>query len=85
MKLSWNYRVIKENKSVNEKIGYYDNYRVVEVFYDENGKINGWSDCTDNILSWNNYEDLKGTSEMVLEAFKKPVLTVKDNDLIDEN
>lgn len=70
--MSWNYRVIKDN----------NNYRVVEVFYDENGNIEGWSDCTDTILSWANYDDLKGTAEMVLYAFDKPVLVVEGEKLV---
>lgn len=66
--MEWNYRVIKTVVD-DEPV-----FKVVEVFYDEQGKIVGWTDCSDTILVWDNYEDLKGTAEYVLEAFKKPVL-----------
>lgn len=68
----WNYRVIKDG----------NNYRVVEVFYDDNGEIEGWVDSTDMILSWDNYDDLKGTAEKVLYAFDKPVLIIKGEKLV---
>ena len=70
--MTWNYRVIKDGS----------NYRVVEVFYDENGEIEGWVDSTDIILSWDNYDDLKGTAERVLYAFDQPVLVVEGEKLV---
>jgi hypothetical protein len=79
--MSWNYRVVKEKKFINKKVGYLDNYRVVEVFYNDKNEINGWADSSATILSWDNYDDLKGTSEYVLKAFEKPVLTVKGDEL----
>lgn len=63
----WNYRVIQDEKG---------QYRVVEVFYDDHGNIDGWADSTDTILSWGSYHDLKGTAEAVLYAFDKPVLVI---------
>lgn len=71
--MSWNYRVIREG----------DNYRIVEVFYDDNGRIEGWSDSTDTILSWDSYSNLKGSAEVVLYAFEKPVLVVEGEKLVD--
>lgn len=82
--MSWNYRVVKEKKFHNEELGHYDNYRIVEVFYDEKGNIKDWCDCCESILDWDNYDDLKGSAEYVLEAFKKPVLIVKGKELIKE-
>jgi len=71
--MHWNYRVIKDGI----------NYRVVEVFYDKDGKIKGWADSTDIILSWDNYDDLKGTAEKVLYAFDQPVLVVEGEKLVE--
>ena len=77
----WNYRVLKEEVEYNnEKL---DRFRIIEVYYDENGKINGWVDCSDTILDLkgeNAYEDLKGSAEYVLGAFKKPILVKGEND-----
>lgn len=83
--MSWNYRVIKEKKLVNKEVGYYDFYRIAEVYYDKENKVKGWSDNSTNLLSQENYEDLKGTSELMIKAFEKPVLIVRGNDLINEN
>lgn len=76
----WNYRVIKT------KIKDQELYKVVEVFYDDSGKIDGWSDCTDTILIWSNLKDLQDTAEHVVNAFKKPVLLhiPEDNDALIE-
>lgn len=83
--LIWNYRVVKEKLFVSPVHDYEDNYRIVEVFYDENGNIDSWADSTDTILSWGTYEDLKSAAELVLKAFEKPVLTVNGETLVDQN
>ena len=85
----WNYRVLKEEVEVNEnKI---ESYRVIEVYYDDDNSIEGWADCTHDILQCNKlmrmnqaYEDLKGSAEHVLDAFKLPVLTKDENDKLSE-
>lgn len=79
----WNYRVLKEEIDYNgEKL---ERFRVIEVYYDEHGTINGWVDCTDDILSVTGevggfaYQDLKGSAEHVLDAFKLPVVIKDEN------
>ncbi len=73
--MAWNYRVLKEEVNYNdEKL---DRFKIIEVYYDEAGNIKSWCDCSETILNWtgeNAYEDLKGSAEYVLGAFKKPVL-----------
>lgn len=69
----WDYRVVKTKNS----------YKVVEVIYNNDKTINGWVD-TNSILEWDNYNDLKGTAEMVLDAFKKPILIVGENNILSE-
>lgn len=64
----WNYRVIQDKE---------EQYRVVEVFYDDHGRIDGWADSTDSILSWDNYNDLRASAEAVLHAFNKPILIIE--------
>lgn len=66
-RISWNYRVIKDG----------GNYRIVEVFYDDNGRIDGWADSTDTILNWYSYANLKGSAEVVLYAFVKLILVIE--------
>lgn len=82
--MRWNYRVVKETKYMNNKYDF-DHYQVLEVYYDDDGNIQGWSENAYGILSWDNYDDLKGTAEQVLEAFKKPVLVVTGDTLIEES
>ena len=84
----WNYRVLKEDFEVKGKN--YETYRVIEVFYEDDGTITGWVDCTHDILSVTNddgvqaYQDLKGSAEHVLDAFKLPVVAKdKNNRLIE--
>lgn len=72
--MGWNYRVIKDLDG---------NFKIVEVHY-ENGKIKGWADSSEDVLIWDNYEDLKGTYDLVKHAFEKPVLErIKDDKLIE--
>lgn len=79
--MSWNYRVLKENKFLNELYGPVDEFRVVEVYYSENGSIKAWSDCTDTILMAETHDDLKSTAQFVLEAVSKPVLVLENGEL----
>lgn len=64
--MSWNHRVVKKNGV----------FHITEVFYKKSGKICGWVDPADiNVMhGWEDLEDLKGTAELVLKAFEKPVL-----------
>jgi len=78
----WNYRVLKEEFEHNEKK--LERFRVIEVYYDDQNVITGWVDCTHDILSVTNddgvqaYDDLKGSAEHVLDAFKLPVVTMEE-------
>lgn len=64
--MTWNYRVSKTHDS-GEIL-----YGIVEVYYDEEGEVVGWSDFIDPNY-WDNPEDLKGTLKLMLEAFDKPL------------
>jgi hypothetical protein len=82
--MSWNYRIYKSEQILGGKS--YDIFQVIEVFYnDDNGRIKGWSDVSQSVLIWDNYEDLKGTAEMVQHAFNKPTLTLVDDELVELN
>ena len=48
-------------------------YAIHEVYYDENGKVNGWTEEPIRILA-ESLADLKITVQRVLECFDKPVL-----------
>lgn len=74
----WNYRVLKEE--IDYKGEKLEQFRVIEVYYDDDGVIEGWADCTESILSvtgeinGSSYEDLKLSAEHVIDAFKLPVV-----------
>lgn len=64
---TWNYRVMRNG----------DLFAIHEVYYDENGKVEGY---TQNPVcpSGESLEELKGDIEYYLEALNKPVLEYKD-------
>lgn len=72
--MSWNYRIVKKSE---------DHYTIIEVYYDENGKIKGWSDC--NALTWNNPADLIGTIQMLQTVIGKPILEEINGELIEKS
>lgn len=47
-------------------------YGIVEVMYDKNGNVKGWTDFIDP-NGWKNEKDLKMTLEYMLQAFNRPV------------
>lgn len=68
---SWNYRIIKTIES-DEPI-----YRIYEVYYDDSGKIEGWTQepvlpCGENVA------ELREDIHYFLEAFRLPVLEVRE-------
>ena len=64
--MSWNYRVAK--KVVNGE----PSYGIVEVYYDDIHEVTGWSDFIDP-NGWDNIDDLKGTLNLMLKAFDRPM------------
>lgn len=68
----WNYRIMKKLNDSNE----YE-FGIYEVYYDENGNINGW---TDNSLTptCSSEEDLLHEFEMMKQAFAKETLLYKE-------
>lgn len=62
--MSWNYRYTKQVKNDVEVYG------IVEVYYDNEGNVNGWTDFIDP-NDWEELSDLKGTLELMLKAFDR--------------
>ena len=67
----WNYRVVRTEKEQ------YDSYQLYEVYYDDDGKIEG---MTENALQpyGESVEELQNDLEYMMEALKQPVLDMKE-------
>lgn len=68
----WNHRIIRhvESRTHMDDSIY---YAIHEVYYDENGKVNGWTEEPIRIME-ESLEDLKVTLQRLLESFDNPVL-----------
>jgi len=68
----WNYRIMKRKNDQ----GHFD-FGIYEVFYDDNGKVTGW---TENSLTplCDSEEDLKEELKIMVDAFTKEVLTYEE-------
>lgn len=62
--MTWNYRLAKN------KDGFYG---IVEVYYDKEGEVTGWTQDFINPNYWEDSEDVKNTLQKMLEAFDKPL------------
>ena len=73
----WDYRVLilDNNKGDNR-------FEICEVYYDENNKPEAWVE-DDNVLIGESLADLKETYEYIQNAFKKPVLKVVGEKLVE--
>lgn len=77
----WNYRVVKRDEDPNPN---YHWCAIHEIWYDDNGELNGWSDGP--ILPLGSYEDgdegqkqlVRELSLMLKEAEKHPALSMKE-------
>ena len=81
--MSWNYRVIMEPAAEGE-IFSEDSYTIREVFYDDDGEIEFWSDegC---VPYGNSFQEVADDFDLMAAAFKLPVLKiVKDEDGLDK-
>ena len=67
----WNYRVVQSFDQTE--------YFLAEVYYDGDA-TQGWVDSGHDFLRWEDYDDLKGTVELIQKAFDKPLLRVVGND-----
>jgi hypothetical protein len=77
--MSWNYRVIMEEASDNKLFGE-DSYTIREVFYDDDGEIEFWSDegCSPY---GNTFQEVADDFDLMAAAFELPVLKIeKDED-----
>lgn len=71
----WDYRVVR---SLDQS-----EYFIAEVYYI--GDKLGWVGDPQNCLRWDRYDDLKGTVDLIRQAFNKPVLEVAaDGCLVEE-
>jgi hypothetical protein len=64
----WNYRIMKRK---NEE-GEFD-YGIHEVYYDENGKVKGWTERS-MTTTCDSEENLKFDLERMIKAFEKETL-----------
>ena len=68
----WNHRIIRhiEHRTHMDDSIY---YAIHEVYYDEDGKVKGWTEEPIRILE-ESLEDLKATLQRLSESFNNPVL-----------
>lgn len=81
--MSWNYRIgthvfsYKKAFVNNSKLAEMKDQRlfsIIEVYYDKNGKPEGYIDKKNSLSNWEDLEDLKGTWELIGKAFEKPII-----------
>ncbi|WP_185975896.1 hypothetical protein [Mycolicibacterium sp. 018/SC-01/001] len=70
----WDYRVVRSLDC--------SEYFIAEVYYD--GDKVSWVDDSRNALRWDRYDDLKGTVDLIQQAFDKPLLQVTADDHLEE-
>jgi hypothetical protein len=70
MTTMWNYRVIEIDGL----------YAVSEVYYDDNGLIEAWAlpDDLNPLTGWETIDELRGTVDLIKEAFNRPVIKGSD-------
>lgn len=78
----WNYRVVRTVEVHDDE---YPVYKVVEVYYDQDGNPRAWSDRTDHMVAYvataegDPVKRLRWVASRLFVALWKPVLVVDDN------
>jgi len=71
---TWGHRVIKWTSTHGDEY-----FEIREVYYDRNGKIDGWT--AEGIIPYGeNLDELRETLEWMLKALEKPVLIESKNE-----
>lgn len=79
----WNYRVIKTPcVGIDGESTWL--YAIHEVYYDEDEKPGSWTMNPMTLNDYDDYDDLKGSLELMEGAFKKPVLELVQMDCGEE-
>lgn len=86
--MTWNYRILRKPLSKNLDDGY--TYAIHEVYYSKSGKPKWWAEDPETSMriyhtgdSVKGAKSLKAYMNMMKQAFKRPVLEIKGNKLID--
>lgn len=76
--MSWNYRVVMEPATENSMFGE-DSFTIREVFYDNNGEIEFWSDegC---VPTGNTFQEMADDFDLMAAAFELPVLKIEKDE-----
>ena len=71
----WNYRVVRTERQTKKE--QYDIYQLYEVYYDDDGKIEG---MTENAMQpyGESLEELKNDLQWMMEALREPVLDMEE-------
>ena len=77
--MSWNYRVVLEPKDETDSLFSEDNFSIREVFYDDEGNINFWSDEEAGPYGIS-FQEISDDFELMSKAFKLPVLILKEDE-----
>jgi hypothetical protein len=81
--MSWNYRIGTKIFSYKDKFEANNPelakqpdsrlFSIIEVYYNDKGEVDGYAEV--NPLSdWESLEDLKGTYNLIAQAYEKPIL-----------
>jgi len=77
--MTWNYRVVLEPKDGDDSLFSEDNFSIREVFYDEDGEINFWSDEAAAPYGVT-FQEIADDFDLMAEAFKLPVLVLTEGE-----
>lgn len=80
-KMSSDYRVIFEPLEEGSDEG---DYRISEVFYDDDGEISWWDESA-VILDSDDFWELSARFDEIAEAFDKPVLVLVNDELVEDD
>jgi len=70
--MTWNHRVMKHHDCGE------DWYGIHEVFYDENGEVDGWAESAD--VTGESLNDLRTALDWMLDCLDKPVLDYSNDE-----
>lgn len=77
--MSWNYRIFRFDPDEGEEDSW---YCIKRVYYDNKGKIDGYGEC-DSSPGGTSIEDLRGDLELIQQAFNRPVLIIRDVEIVE--
>lgn len=72
--MMWNYRIVKENKRINDKN--YEVFSIRSIYYNEDGIASSWSEQPQDLGNYDSPDNIHFDLKLIQQSFLQPILEI---------